>query len=210
MKSVVEETTVREPPTDAPRAPARSRPRVLRYLRLKSGTALLLWRVEARLATPVALLLIATLGRWPAALVAGAVMAVFSAVFLYLLDDDPVLDELRTWIGRRRLGRALVRLAERNVRYGKARRAVALVPAVMILGPFWRAVTFHLFRVRRPAAYLLSIGGSIPHALLWVGLVLGGLWGVLILPLLNALWSDVILPLAGWLEQALVLTMNGF
>jgi hypothetical protein len=193
----VEESAAREPVRDRSRSLTRRRPFFLRFLRLKSGTAVLLWRVEARSATPVALLLIATLGRWPAALVAGAVIAGFSAVFLYLLDDDPALDEVRTWIGRRRLGRALLRLAEQNDRYGKARRAVALVPAVMLLGPFWRAVTFHLFRMRRPSAYVLSVGGSIPHALLWVGLVLGGLWDALILPLLNTLWSAVILPLAG-------------
>lgn len=183
----MEETAARDPVRDRSRSLTRPRPFFLRYLHLKSGTALLLWRVEARSATPVALLLIATLGRWPAALVAGTVMAVFSAVFLYLLDDDPALDDIRTWIGRRRLGRALLRLAERSDTHGKARRAMALVAAVVILGPFWRAVTFHLFRVRRPAAYLLATVGSIPHALLWVGLVLGGLWEGFLWPWIKSL-----------------------
>jgi hypothetical protein len=193
----MEETAAREPVRDRSRSLTRRRPFFLRYLRLRSGTALLLWRVEARTGTPVALLLIATLGRWPAALVAGAVMAVFAAVFVYLLDDDPALGEVRTWIGRSRLGRALLRLTERNDAYGKARRAVMIVPVAVLIGPFGRAVTLHLLRIRRPTAYLLATVASIPHALLWVGLVLGGLWGVLILPLLNALWTDVILPLAG-------------
>ena len=69
-----------------------------------------------------------------------------------------------------------MRLADRDDGVGKARRAVALVPGVMFLGPFWRAVAFHLFRMRRSMAYVLSVGGSFPHALLWTGLVLGGIW----------------------------------
>ncbi len=166
---------------------APSRRFLLRYLRPKMGVVLLLWRVEARSATPLALLLIATMGRWPAALVMGSVMAVFAAVFIYLLDDDPALDDIRAWADGRRLGRALERLADRSDAVGKMRRAAALAPAVMLLGPFWRAVTFRLFRMRRPAAYLLSVGGSIPHALLWVGLVLGGLWEGFVWPLVRKL-----------------------
>jgi hypothetical protein len=161
---------------EGPPVAAGKRPLRLRYLRPKTGVALVLWRVEAHSATPLALLLIATLGRWPAALVMGSVMAVFAAVFLYLLEDDPVLDDVRGWAGRRRIGRALERLADRDDGVGKARRAVALVPGVMILGPFWRGVAFHLFRMRRSAAYVLSVGGSFPHALLWTGLILGGIW----------------------------------
>ena len=57
----------------------------------------------------------------------------------------------------------------------------------MFLGPFWRAVTFHLFHTRRLPAYTLSVGGSIPHSLLWTGLVLGGLWEGLIRPFLEDL-----------------------
>jgi hypothetical protein len=78
----------------------------------------------------------------------------------------------------------------------------------MVLGPFWRAVAFHLFRMRRSAAYVLSVGGSFPHALLWVGLVLGGLWAVLILPLLRAFWSGLVLPLINWLLEPLVLALT--
>lgn len=179
---VVEEVTPRERVDEAAHRRARRRPFLLRYLRPRMGAALVLWRVEAYSATPLALLLIATLGRWPAALVMGSVMAAFAAVFLFLLEGDPVLDDLRVWAGRRRLGRALEGLADRDDAVGKAQRAAALVPAVMFIGPFWRAVTFHLFRMRRPAAYTLSVGGSIPHALLWTGLVLGGIWEGLLWP----------------------------
>ncbi len=160
---------------------------LLRYLRPQSGAALVLWRVEAYTALPLALLLIATLGRWPGALVMGSIMAVYAAIFLYLLENDPALDDVRAWAGRRRVGRALERLAARGGAAGNAHRALALAPTVMILGPFWRAVTFHLFRMRRSAAYLLSVGGSIPHALLWTGLVLGGVWEGLVWPVIKEL-----------------------
>ena len=97
-----------------------------------------------------------------------------------------------------------MRLADRDDGVGKARRLVALVPGVMLLGPFWRAVAFHLFRMRRSMAYVLSVGGSFPHALLCTGLVLGGLWGVLIEPLLRAFWSDLVVPLIEGVWEALV------
>jgi hypothetical protein len=58
---------------------------------------------------------------------------------------------------------------------------------VMVLGPFWRAVVFHLFRMRHAVAYPLSAGGSIPHALLWTGFVLGGVWEGLIWPWIKGL-----------------------
>lgn len=178
----VEEVAAREQTEGALGGGASQRPFLLRYLRPRMGVALALWRVEAYTAMPLALLFIATLGRWPGALVMGSMMAAYAALFLYLLEDDPALEDVRTWADRRRLGRALERLAERGDAVGKARRAAAVVPAVMVLGPFWRAVTFHLFRMRRPVAYLLSVGGSIPHALLWTGLVLGGIWEGLVWP----------------------------
>jgi hypothetical protein len=183
----VEEVAAEEEREDASRVTARRRPFGLRYLGPKVGVALVLWRVEAYSATPLALLLIATLGRWPGALVMGAVMSVFAAAFIYLLDDDPALDDVRRWAGRRRIGRALERLADRDDRVGKAQRAAALVPAVMVLGPFWRAVAFHLFRMRRAVAYLLSVGGSFPHALLWTGLILGGIWEGIVWPWIKGL-----------------------
>jgi hypothetical protein len=160
---------------------------LMRYLRPQMGAALVLWRVEAYSATPLALLFIATLGRWPAALAMGSLMAVFAAVFLFLLEDDPAVDDIRAWADRRRMGRLVERLAERTGVVGRARRLAALVPAIMVLGPFWRAVTFHLFRMRRAPAYVLSVGGSFPHALLWTGLVLGGIWEELLWPWLKGL-----------------------
>ena len=172
---------------EAPETGSPRRPFLMRYLRPQMGAALVLWRVEAYSATPLALLFIATLGRWPAALAMGSVMAVFAAVFLFLLEDDPAVDDIRAWADRRRLGRLLERLAERTGVVGRARRLAALVPAIMILGPFWRAVTFHMFRMRRPAAYLFSVGGSFPHALLWTGLVLGGIWEGFLWPWLKGL-----------------------
>ena len=200
----VEEVAAQKQLEEGPPVAAGKRRFGLRYMGPKAGVALVLWRVEAYSATPLALLLIATLGRWPAALVMGSVMAVFAAVFLYLLEDDPALDDVRGWAGRRRIGRALERLADRDDGVGKARRAVALVPGVMVLGPFSRAVAFHLFGMRRPTAYVLSVGGSFPHALLWVGLVLGSLWGVLIERLLRAFWSDLVVPVIEGVWEALV------
>ncbi len=178
----MEEAAAQEQTGGALEAGARRRPFLLRYVRPRTGVALVLWRVEAYTATPLALLLIATLGRWPGALVMGAVMAAYSALFLYLLDDNPALDDVRAWAGRRRMGRALERLAEHGDAVGKARRVAAVAPAVMVLGPFWRAVAFHLFRMPRAVAYLLSVGGSVPHSLLWTGLVLGGIWEGLVWP----------------------------
>jgi len=183
----VEEVAAHKQPEEAPQAGMRRRLFLLRNLRPRMAAALVLWRVEAYSATPLALLLIATLGRWPAALVMGSVMAAFSAVFRYLLEDDPVLDDVRGWAGRRRIGRALERLADRDDGVGKARRAAALVPGVMVLGPFWRAVAFHLFRMRRLVAYVLSVGGSFPHALLWTGLILGGIWEGFLWPWIKGL-----------------------
>ncbi len=183
----MEEVAARERTGGALKDGARQRPFLLRYVRPQMGVALVLWRVEAYTAVPMALLFIATLGRWPGALVMGCVMAAYAALFLYLLEDNPALDDVRAWTGRWRIGRALERLAVRDDAVGKARRAAAVVPAVMVLGPFWRAVAFHLFRMPRAVAYLLSVGGSIPHSLLWTGLVLGGIWEGLVWPWIKGL-----------------------
>jgi len=166
------------------------RHRLLAFVRQKVtpklGAALAMWRVEAKLATPLALLLIATLGRWNGALAMGGVMAAYSALFLFLLDGEPVVDDLRGWMrGRRWMRRYVLPVAERDDRIGAVHRCLALPATVMLLGPFWRAVTYHLFRLPRLAAYALSVGGSFPHSLLWTGLVLGGLWEAAIRPLLE-------------------------
>jgi len=118
----VEEVAAREQTEGAPGG-GRRRPFLLRYLRPQMGAALVLWRVEAYTVMPLALLLVVTLGRWPGALVMGFVMAAYAALFLYLLEDEPVLDDIRAWAGSRRIGRALERLAGREDAVGKARRA---------------------------------------------------------------------------------------
>lgn len=183
----MEEVTTREPSGGALESGARRHPFLLRYLRPRTGAALLLWRVEAYTAMPLALLFVATLGRWPGALAMGSMMAAYAVLFLYLLEDEPVLDDIRVWTGRWRMGRALEGLAVRGDAGGTALRTAMVVPAVMVLGPFWRAVVFHLFRMRRAVAYPLSAGGSVPHALLWTGLVLGGVWEGLIWPWIKRL-----------------------
>ena len=158
----------------------------------KTATALALWRIEARFATPVALLLIATIGRWPAALSMGAIMAVYSAAFLYLLDGENIMHEIREWMRQREWARKYaLPIAERRDRIGTVQRAVAVPATIMLLGPFWRAVTYHLFRMPRALAYIFSVGGSFPHSLFWTGLVLGGLWEVAIQPAMAWAWEQL-------------------
>ena len=159
-----------------------------RNLTFCMGVALALWRLEAYLVVPLSLLLVATLGRWPGALVMGSLGAVYAALFLFLLDGERAIEEMYVWArGRRFLRRYLLSLAERRGGLGTLQRALALPVVVMTLGPFWRAMTFHLFRVPRWPAYALSVGGSIPHSLFWTGVVLGGLWEELIWPYLKDL-----------------------
>ncbi|MEE8346970.1 MAG: hypothetical protein V3S20_06460, partial [Dehalococcoidia bacterium] len=67
----MEEAGAREQAGDSPGGKVRRRTFLRRYLRPRTGAALVLWRVEAYMALPLALLLIATLGRWPGALVMG-------------------------------------------------------------------------------------------------------------------------------------------
>jgi hypothetical protein len=152
------------------------------------GTALAVWRLEAWLATPLAVLFLATLGRWPGALAQGLVMAACSALFLFLLDGERVMQDVRHLLsGRRWARRFLLPIAERRDRTGTLHRIIAVPGTVMLMGPFWRAVTYHLFRVPRSRAYALSVVGSIPHSLFWTGLVLGGVWEVAIKPALSGI-----------------------
>lgn len=165
------------------------RPFPLRYLRPKLAATVGLWQLETRTATPVALLLVATLGRWPGALAMGTLMAVFSAVFLILLEGDSALDELRAWLRKRRFGRLLERAARRAHEGGALHKGAAVFGAVFLVAPFWRAVTFHVFDVKRLPAYAISVGGSIPQSLFWTGIVLGSLWDLALLPALRELWG---------------------
>lgn len=185
--------TVPAPEKDAPRTGWR---RVItafmrRNVTPRLGATLALWRIEARLATPLALVLVATLGRWNGALAMGGIMAVYAAVFLFLLDGEKVMDEMRGWMGERDwVRRWALPVAERRDRVGTVQRSLAIPATIMLLGPFWRALTYHLFRLPRIPAYALSVGGSFPHSLLWTGVFVGGLWEIALRPLLQhaGLW----------------------
>jgi hypothetical protein len=170
------------------------------YLRTRMtkrlATTIVTWRVEARLATPLALLFVATLGRWPASIVMGTIMAGFSALFLFLLDGERVMHELRGWLEERQTFRRYLKpIAERKGRAGTAQRLLAIPATIMFMGPFFRATTYHLFRLRRAPAYTLSMLGSYPHSLLWTGLVAGGVWEWLMAPAFDWLWEEALRPL---------------
>jgi hypothetical protein len=151
------------------------------------AVALALWRVEARFLLPGGLVLVAVFGRWPAALMVGAIGALLAAVFMWLLDGERILGEVRTWGGRNRLVRKyLLPLADRRDRTGTALRALSMPVLVFDFGPFWRSLTLLLFNFRGLKAYVFTVLASIPHALLWVGIVAGSLWEELILPFIKS------------------------
>ena len=173
--------------TDAfPREHPRLWRRLRRTLTPKLASALALWRVEARLSTPLALAAVAWLGRWPAAFAIGALAAVLSAIFIYLLEGERLVAELRAWAERQGLVRRfLLPIADRRDRTGSTMRLLALPVLVLLFGPFWRGLTLILFGIRGMRAYLITVVGSFPHALLWVGLVLGGIWEGLLWPFIK-------------------------
>lgn len=159
----------------------------------RMAAVLVLWRVEVRIGLPLALLLIATMGRWPAAITMGAVTAGFSAASLFLLDGQEMMKELRRWMEKRRfVRRFLLPIADRPDRTGTALRTGAIPFSIMFMSPFIRGVTYNLLRMPRIPAYGLSVGGSIPHSLFWTGIVLGSAWGAAIKPALRWLWHAVI------------------
>ncbi|MEO6198080.1 MAG: hypothetical protein ABIP58_08245 [Dehalococcoidia bacterium] len=155
-----------------------------RNLTRRSAAAVAIWRVEVWMATPLALLFVATLGRWEGALAMGVVMAAYAAVFLFLLDGERVVEEMRAWTGKRRWTRWLTPHEAKSRRHHWL-----LLPAlVMLTGPFWRAVAFHVTTVPRTLAYATAVGGSFPHALFWTGLVVGGLYEGAIRPAFGSLF----------------------
>ena len=156
-----------------------------RNLTPKTGTALVVWRVEAWLAGPMAIALVAWLGRWNGALVTGAVMTGLSVLFLLLFEGERVIDEVRRWVGDRDWGHWSMRTAERRDKRGVLLRALSVPVTVMLMGPFVRSLTYHIFRVRRPFAYPVSIAGQMLHSLFWTGIVLGSFWGLVMLPLVH-------------------------
>jgi hypothetical protein len=183
-------------PNDAPAAEAvlEARPRGSgwrRFLRRnvtpRLAAAIALWRVEARLLLPGGVILVAVFGRWPAALLAGAVGALLAAVFMWLLDGERILGEVRAWgEGNRWVRRYLLPVADRRDRTGAVLRALSLPVLVLWFGPFWRSLTLLLFNFRGLKAYAFTVLASIPHALLWVGIVAGSLWEELIWPFIKS------------------------
>ncbi len=156
-----------------------------RNLTPKTAVAVAAWRLEGWFAGPLALFLVATLGRWTGALAMGAIMACFSAAFLFLLDGERVLDEMRGWVTQRRWGSWSMRIRDRRDAAAVTQKALAVPATIMLFGPFWRGVTYQIYRIRRPLAYVFSVGGAFPHSLFWTGVVLGGLWEVAVRPLLE-------------------------
>jgi hypothetical protein len=170
-----------------PRGWTRRWRRLQRNLTPRLGSALLLWRVEAQLSTPLALAAVAWLGRWPGALAIGALAAVLSGIFVFLLEGEQPIAELRVWAERQALVRRfLLPIADRQDRRGTAMRLLALPLLVLLFGPFWRGLILVLFRIRGLRAYLVTVVGSFPHALFWVGLVLGGIWEGLLWPFIKS------------------------
>jgi hypothetical protein len=151
------------------------------------ATAIALWRVEARLLLPTGLVLVAVFGRWPAALMAGAIGALLAAIFMWLLDGERILGEVRAWGEDNRWARKyLLPVADRRDRTGAVLRVLSMPVLVLWFGPFWRSLTLLLFHFRGLKAYVFTVLASVPHALLWVGIVAGSLWEELLWPLIKS------------------------
>ncbi len=154
-----------------------------RYLTPRLAAAIVLWRVEAWLAAPLPFLVVAALGRWPGALAMGALTGIYAFAFLLLMDGEEALRALREW-GE---GHAWVRRFTQWTGQPPWRWLAAAPLVVLFLGPFWRAVVLILLGFRRWEAYLVGVGGSLPHSALWTGLVVGGLWEGLLWPAIKGL-----------------------
>jgi hypothetical protein len=83
---------------EAPRRGGSLWPFLRRNVTPRLSAAIAIWRVEARLAMPTSLFLVAALGRWNGALAMGGIMAVYAAVFLFLLEGERIMDEVRGWM----------------------------------------------------------------------------------------------------------------
>jgi len=154
------------------------------------SASVILWRIEATVATPLAILLVATFGRWTAALTMGMLMGVFAAIFLAMLSEQAVLVAFRDWARDHRFVSRMYRPLVHPQSLLALLALILLLPLlVMLLGPFWRAVAFHSLALRKDVSYLISVLGSIPHSLLWTGIILGGLWEGLVWPLVKAIFS---------------------
>ena len=166
----------------------------------RSAAAIVLWRIQVFFDGWIALALVGWLGRWPAAWIMGLLFAIFSAIFLYLLDGERAMNEMREWLRDRRfVRRFILPIAERKDRTGTLLRIIAIPYTVMMMGPFPTAVTYHAVRVPRVPAYTLAVLGSFPFQLLWTGIVLGSLWDIAIQPAFIWLWDEVLEPFLSWI-----------
>jgi hypothetical protein len=158
-----------------------------KYATPRLTAAAVIWRFEAYTVTPLVIFCVETFGRWDGALVVGAIMAVYSAIFLFLLNGERVVDALREWLrGRRFVRRFVLPVRHSEGLAGIAARRLSAPASFMFLGPFQRAVTYRVLGLRDYVAYPLSVGGAIPHSLFWTGLVFGSAWELAIRP--AALW----------------------
>lgn len=164
--------------------------RVKRRLTVRLGATLALWQIEGKVSTPLAFLTIAALGRWPAALVMGVLAAGVSSLFVFLIEGEKTVQETIQWARRRWVVRRLILpWVEWRERAGPRRiiGLLALVTLVLLAGPLDRALGLHFFGYRGRFSYLIAALGAFPHSLLWVGLVVGGIWENLLWPLAERL-----------------------
>lgn len=175
-----------------------------RNLTPRTGVAVATWRIETLLITPLSIFLIETLGRWRGAFAMSCVMAAFSLLFLLLLAGEPIMADFRRWLGERSFGQWSMRIAERRDATGAAQRALSVPATVMLLGPFWRAVTVETFLVRKPLAVLIAVGGAFPHTMFWTGCVTASAWELVTKPALLWVWREALSPGVGSLRDAIV------
>jgi hypothetical protein len=162
------------------------------YATPKLTAAAIIWRFESYTVTPLVIFCIEVFGRWNGALVVGCIMAVYSAIFLYLLEGERALDALREWLRDRRMVRRLV-LPMKNSEgmMGTAGRWFAAPASVMLLAAFERAVAYRVLGLKNRVAYPLSCIGQIPRSLFWAGLVFGSAYELLFRPALVWVWGQI-------------------
>jgi hypothetical protein len=157
------------------------------YATPKLSAAAIIWRFESYTMTPIVIFCIEAFGRWNGALVVGAIMSVYAALFLFLLEGERALDALREWLRDRRMVRRFV-LPIKNSEgvLSKGGRWLAAPASVMLLSAFERAVTYRVLGLKNYVAYPLSCLGQFPRSLFWVGVVFGSAWELVFRPAL--LW----------------------
>jgi hypothetical protein len=156
---------------------------VREYATPKVTAAFVIWRFESYTVTPMVILCIELFGRWNGALVVGAVMSVYAAIFLFLLERERALDALREWLRERRMVRQFV-LPVKNSEglAGAAGRWLAAPGSVMVLSAFERGVAYRVLDLKNRVAYPLSCLGQFPRSLFWVGVVFGSAWELVFKP----------------------------